>query len=116
MSTRDPLDRELDLVSIIAEDRPLPPVPYALRHPADDDSGLLVEGDVTILSGEGKLGKSTFYMALALSLTGIFVMLRELYFAAGWAWNISPATGLMIAFYPMPLAIVLHDHKLVYFR
>jgi len=58
-----------------------------------------------VIKAETTLGLSTFYVALALSLTGIFVMLRELYFPAGWAWPILPEIGLVLAIYPMPLAI-----------
>jgi uncharacterized oligopeptide transporter (OPT) family protein len=58
-----------------------------------------------VIKAETKLGSSTFYVALALSLTGMFVLLRELYFPAGWALPIMPEIGLALAIYPMPLAI-----------
>ena len=58
-----------------------------------------------IIKASAQLTKNTFYVAIALSITGIFVILRELYFPFGWALDISPEIGLTLAFYPMPLAI-----------
>ena len=58
--------RELDLAGLAASDEPIPPVPYSMRHP-DKHAGLFVTGDVTALSGEGGVGKSTTALALALS-------------------------------------------------
>ena len=58
-----------------------------------------------VIKASAELTKNTFYIAIALSITGIFVILRELYFPAGWALSISPEIGLNLAFYPMPLAI-----------
>jgi hypothetical protein len=60
--------RYLDLRAIIADDRPLPDVPYALRDPKRD-TGPIVEGDVTGVSSEGKVGKSTTALALAFSFS-----------------------------------------------
>jgi hypothetical protein len=59
---------ELDLARIIRDKRPLPPVPYALKHP-DEDAGPLVNGDMTILSSEGKAGKSETVLAIAQSFS-----------------------------------------------
>jgi uncharacterized oligopeptide transporter (OPT) family protein len=58
-----------------------------------------------VIKASAQLTKNTFYVAIALSITGIFVILRELYFPAGWTFNISPEIGLSLALYPMPLAI-----------
>ncbi len=58
-----------------------------------------------VIKAETSIGRSTFYVALALSLTGIFVLLREIYFPAGWALPVMPQLGLVLALYPMPLAI-----------
>ncbi len=58
-----------------------------------------------VIKAETSLGMSTFYVALALSLTGMFVLLREMYFPAGWALPIMPELGLVLALYPMPLAV-----------
>jgi len=58
-----------------------------------------------VIKASAELTKNTFYIAIALSITGIFVILRELYFPAGWALSISPEIGLNLVLYPMPLAI-----------
>jgi uncharacterized oligopeptide transporter (OPT) family protein len=58
-----------------------------------------------VIKAESQIGKGTFFLALALSLTGIFVLLRELYFPAGWGLAIAPEIGLTLALYPMPLAV-----------
>lgn len=58
-----------------------------------------------VIKAETQIGKGTFFLALALSLTGIFVLLRELYFPAGWAFPMAPEIGLTLALYPMPLAV-----------
>ncbi len=58
-----------------------------------------------VIRAEAQMGKSTFLLAIALSLTGIFVLLRELYFPAGWGFAIAPEIGLTLALYPMPLAV-----------
>jgi uncharacterized oligopeptide transporter (OPT) family protein len=58
-----------------------------------------------VIKASAQLTKNTFYIAIALSITGIFVILRELYFPVGWVLSISPEIGLTLAFYPMPLAI-----------
>lgn len=58
-----------------------------------------------VIKASAQLNKNTFYIAIALSITGIFVILRELYFPAGWTLSIFPEIGLNLAFYPMPLAI-----------
>jgi len=58
-----------------------------------------------VIKAEDSIGKSTLFLALALSLTGIFVLLRELYFPAGWSIPMMPEIGLTLALYPMPLAI-----------
>ena len=58
-----------------------------------------------VIKASAQLTKNTFYITIALSITGIFVMLRELYFPAGWTFSISPDIGLTLALCPMPLAI-----------
>ncbi|UCD03440.1 MAG: OPT/YSL family transporter [Candidatus Aenigmatarchaeota archaeon] len=58
-----------------------------------------------VIKAETRIGKGTFFLAMALSLTGIFVLLRELYFPAGWVLPLAPEIGLTLALYPMPLAV-----------
>ncbi len=58
-----------------------------------------------VIKAESKIGKSTLFLAVALSLTGIFVLLREMFFPAGWALPLMPEIGLTLALYPMPLAV-----------
>jgi uncharacterized oligopeptide transporter (OPT) family protein len=58
-----------------------------------------------VIKASSKLTKNTFYITIALSITGIFIILREWYFPAGWILNIFPKIGLTLAFYPMPLAV-----------
>jgi uncharacterized oligopeptide transporter (OPT) family protein len=58
-----------------------------------------------VIKASAQLTKNTFYITIALSITGIFVMLREWYFPAGWIFNISPEIGLALTLYPMPLAV-----------
>jgi uncharacterized oligopeptide transporter (OPT) family protein len=60
-----------------------------------------------VIKAETSIGKGTFFLAMALSLTGIFVLLRELYFPAGWAFPLMPEVGLTLALYPMPLAVAI---------
>lgn len=61
--------RCFDVVGAVAEEANLPPVPYGLRHPDDENQGLLVDGDVTIISAEGKSGKSSIMLAVAAAYT-----------------------------------------------
>jgi len=58
-----------------------------------------------VIKAEAHLGRDTFYVALALSITGIFVLLREMFFPAGWSLSVMPEIGLALALYPMPMAI-----------
>jgi len=58
-----------------------------------------------VIKAETHLGKGTFYLMVALSLTGMFVLLRELFFPAGWSFPLMPELGLVVALYPMPMAI-----------
>jgi uncharacterized oligopeptide transporter (OPT) family protein len=60
-----------------------------------------------VIKASAQLTKNTFYVIIALSITGIFVILRELYFPAGWTLNIFPGIGLNLVLYPMPLAICI---------
>src|SRR5262249_16788130 len=60
--------RELDLVSALREGATPAPIPFALKQP-DREEGPLVNGDVTIISGEGKVGKSVTALGIALSIT-----------------------------------------------
>ncbi len=48
-------------------------------------------------------GRNAFIIVIALLLTGLFVILREMYFPGGWI--LFSATGLTLLLYPMPLAI-----------
>lgn len=58
-----------------------------------------------VIKAETELGKGTFFVAIALSLTGLFVLAREMFFPAGFSLPIMPEIGLVLALYPMPLAI-----------
>lgn len=58
-----------------------------------------------VIKASAQLTKNTFYIAIALSITGIFVILREWFFPTGWVLSISPEIGLSLVLYPMPLAI-----------
>ncbi len=60
-----------------------------------------------VIKAESSIGRGTFFLAMALSLTGIFVLLREMFFPAGWAIPIMPEIGLTLALYPMPLAVAI---------
>jgi uncharacterized oligopeptide transporter (OPT) family protein len=52
-----------------------------------------------------KGGRSALYIALALTITGIFVLARDLLFPAGLTVGVLPDIGLMLTLFPMPLAI-----------
>jgi len=60
-----------------------------------------------VLKASEKIGKNTMYIVLALTLTGIFVLLRNLYFPGGFPISLNPSLGLEILLYPMPLAIAI---------
>ncbi len=58
-----------------------------------------------VIKAETSIGRGTFFLAAAISLTGIFVILREMFFPAGWSLPLMPEIGLALALYPMPLAV-----------
>lgn len=60
-----------------------------------------------VIKAESGLGKGTILLAVALSLTGLFVLAREAFFPAGWALPLAPELGLTLALYPMPLAAAI---------
>jgi uncharacterized oligopeptide transporter (OPT) family protein len=60
-----------------------------------------------VIKAQSGMGKGTFLLAVALSLTGIFVLAREAFFPVGWALPLAPEIGLTLALYPMPLAVAI---------
>ncbi len=58
-----------------------------------------------VLKASEKTGTNTYYIAFALTLTGIFVLLRDLFFPAGLSIPFVPELGLILTLYPMPMAI-----------
>ncbi len=58
-----------------------------------------------VLKASEKTGINTYYIAFALTLTGIFVLCRDLFFPAGLSIPFAPELGLILTLYPMPMAI-----------
>lgn len=58
-----------------------------------------------VIKAQSEIGRNTFLLALAVSLAGIFVLLRDNFFASGFPVKLSPEIGLEFLLYPMPLAI-----------
>ena len=58
-----------------------------------------------VIRAQSHMGRDTFLVALALSLAGMFVLLREALFPAGWSFPLAPELGLALAVYPMPMAV-----------
>jgi uncharacterized oligopeptide transporter (OPT) family protein len=58
-----------------------------------------------VIRAQSDIGKNTFFLFLAVSLSGLFVLFRDNFFANGFLVSVYPQLGLEFLLYPMPLAV-----------